>query len=68
MAKSDKYSRKHYKRWLQMNYPLYVDLHDWLTDVLYAMQPNPFDPIEIEIDDPKEPHDITIKLHTVYSS
>ena len=67
MSNKYKYPKKSYREWLKRNYPLYVKMHDWLTDVLYAMQHNIADPIDIEIDDPQEPTVISIVLYPKYT-
>jgi len=68
MAKSEKYPRRVYRMLLKEKYPKYAPLHNWLTEVLYVMQNDPFEDFKIHIDNIQEPTKISVTIYSTYGS
>lgn len=62
-----KYTRRIYRKWLKEDFPEYENIHDYLVEVMYAMQPEPGDDFKILVIDPDEPRLIQITHVITYT-
>ena len=68
LNKIGKHSKGTYAKLLKSKFPHYATFHTWLIRVLYALQNDPSDRIEIEINDTDEPTKISITIYPTYGS